>query len=88
MKRNRFGDNSNTQYALLGLQAGSDLGVPIDPSVWELARSYWEHCQQRDGSWAYTPESTMPTASMTCAGISSLVATTATRALAGPGIPP
>ncbi len=29
--------------------------------------------QKRDGSWAYTPDSNNPTASMTCAGISSLI---------------
>jgi RNA polymerase sigma factor (sigma-70 family) len=67
------GDNSNTQYALLGLQAASEVGEAVDPSVWRLARSYWETCQQKDGSWAYTLESRNPTASMTCAAISSLV---------------
>jgi len=70
--RNRPGDNSNTQYALLGLQAASEVGVPIDPAAWQLARTYWESCQQKDGSWAYTRESRVPTASMTCAGISGL----------------
>jgi hypothetical protein len=79
--RARPGDNSNTQYALLGLQAASDVGVPIDPTVWQRARLYWELCQKRDGSWAYTPDSNIPTASMTCAGISSLVTTSAARGL-------
>ena len=37
--------------------------------------AYWEHCQKGDGSWAYTPDSAASTASMTCAGISSLVIT-------------
>jgi hypothetical protein len=72
-KRGKPGDNSNTQYALLGLHAASEAGVPIKPTVWELARLYWERCQKLDGSWAYTPESNMSTASMTCAGISSLI---------------
>jgi len=71
--RARPGDNSNTQYALLGLQAAGEVGVPVNPSVWELARSYWERGQKHDGSWAYTPDSNNPTASMTCAGISSLI---------------
>jgi serine/threonine protein kinase len=74
-KRGRPGDNSNTQYALMGLSAASEVGVPVDPSVWELARSYWERGQKRDGSWAYTPDATNSTASMTCAGISSLTIT-------------
>ena len=67
--RNRPGDNSNTQYALLGLHAASEVGVPVNPSVWELSRSYWERTQKRDGSWAYTPDSRTPTASMTCQGL-------------------
>jgi len=69
----RSGDNSNTQYALLGLDATRESGVPIKPEVWSLARSYWEKSQKPDGSWAYTPEKGISTASMTCAGISSLI---------------
>jgi len=72
-KRPQPGDNSNTQYALLGLHAASEVGVPVNPQVWVLARGYWESAQKHDGSWAYTPERGISTASMTCAGISSLV---------------
>jgi len=72
-KRGRPGDNSNTQYALLGLFAASEVGVPVKPEVWALARSYWEKSQKSDGSWAYTPDSSNATASMTCAGVSSLI---------------
>jgi hypothetical protein len=72
-KRGRPGDNSNTQYALLGLHAASEVGVPVKQTVWELSRAYWERSQKRDGSWAYTPDSNIPTASMSCAGISSLI---------------
>ena len=70
----RPGDNSNSQYALLGLAAAGEANVPVDPSVWLLARAYWERCQQRDGSWTYTPDARVSTASMTCAGIASLAA--------------
>jgi RNA polymerase sigma factor (sigma-70 family) len=72
-KRSRPGDNSNSQFGLLGLYAASEAGVPVNPAVWELARLYWERAQKRDGSWAYTPDSANSTASMTCAGVSSLV---------------
>ncbi len=72
-KRGRPGDNSNSQYALLGLHAASEIGIPVKQTVWELARGYWERSQKRDGSWAYTPDSNNPTASMTCAGVSSLI---------------
>lgn len=74
-KRGKYGDNSNTQYALLGLHAASDVGVPVDPKVWALARAYWEKNQKNDGSWTYHPDTPVATASMTCAGISSLVIT-------------
>ena len=74
-KRTQPGDNSNTQYALLGLHAASEVGVPVKPEVWALARAYWEKSQKHDGSWAYTPDSAASTASMTCAGISSLIIT-------------
>src|SRR5262249_17952732 len=53
--KRKNGDNSNTQYALLGLHAASEAGVPVKPEVWVLARAYWEQFQKRDGSWAYTP---------------------------------
>jgi len=69
----RPGDNSNSQYALLGLHAASEAGVRVKPEVWTLARAYWEKCQKPDGSWAYTPGSPSPTASMSCAGLSSLI---------------
>jgi RNA polymerase sigma factor (sigma-70 family) len=71
-KHARPGDNSNTHYALLGLLAAREAGVPVTPSVWELARSYWERTQKGDGSWAYTPDSRNSTATMTCAGVSSV----------------
>jgi hypothetical protein len=72
--KTRHGDNSNSQYALLGLNAASEAGVKVKEEVWKLAREYWQHYQQKDGSWAYTPDSTnQSTSSMTCAGISSLV---------------
>jgi hypothetical protein len=68
------GDNSNTQYALLGLHAAAEVGIPVRPETWLRSRRYWEDAQRRDGSWGYMPQGAdSPTASMTCAGISSLV---------------
>jgi hypothetical protein len=60
----------------MGLKAASDAGVPVRAEVWGLARRYWEQAQRPDGGWGYTPDKAMPTiASMTCAGISSLIIT-------------
>jgi hypothetical protein len=69
------GDNSNTQYALLGLLAGSEAGIPVKRDVWASARHYWEQCQQQDGGWNYKPVRGPSTGSMTCAGLSSLIIT-------------
>jgi hypothetical protein len=74
--KEKAGDNSNTQYALLGLHAASEAGIPIRPEVWALSRSYWEMAQRGDGGWNYFPDDRQPsTGSMSCAGISSLVIT-------------
>jgi hypothetical protein len=74
--KTRNGDNSNTQHALVALKAASEAGVKVKPEVWALARGYWAQYQHQDGGWGYTPASAMPaSASMTCAGISSLIIT-------------
>ena len=69
------GDGSNTQYALLGLNAASEVGIPVRPEVWKLSRDYWTQAQRRSGGWAYTAGSDGESGSMTCAGISSLIIT-------------
>lgn len=69
-------DNSNAQYALLGLNAAAEVGIPVDDRVWQLARQYWEQSQRLSGGWGYTMTPNNPvSASMTTAGISSLVIT-------------
>ena len=73
------GDNSNTQYALLGLNAAAEVGVPVSGEVWALARNYWEKAQTRNGGWGYHADDPMATSSMTCAGISSLIITGSKR---------
>jgi hypothetical protein len=76
-KKRRKGDNSTTHYALLGLNAAREVGVPVKPEVWALARRYWEQHQHADGGWAYyvADQGKRATAGMTCAGISSLIIT-------------
>ncbi len=74
-KRTRPGDNSNTQYALLGLHAASEAGVPVKHEVWELARAYWERARSATAAGPIRPSRPNQTASMTCAGISSLIIT-------------
>jgi hypothetical protein len=47
------GDNSNAQYAALGLRACLDAGIDVDPRVLALARKWWTSCQNSDGGWGY-----------------------------------
>lgn len=47
------GDNSNSQYAALGLRACLDSGIKIPRETLELAASWWEKNQNSDGGWAY-----------------------------------
>lgn len=72
--KTRNGDNSNTSYALFGLHAAAEAGMPVRPNVWTLAGRYWDGIQRADGGWGYTADARAPsTASMTCGGIASLV---------------
>jgi len=71
----KAGDNSNTQYALLGLHAAHEVGIAIEPIVWARSRAYFERAQTRDGGWGYPVEHPKATGSMTCGGLSSMVIT-------------
>ncbi len=47
------GDNSNSQYAALGLRACLDANIDVDPSVLDRARKWWVKVQNSDGGWGY-----------------------------------
>ncbi len=47
------GDNSNAQYAALGVRACLDAGIDLDPQVLALARKWWYGAQNTDGGWGY-----------------------------------
>jgi len=66
------GDNSNSQFALLGLHEANRAGVAVDPRVWRLAHQYWVSAANGDGSWGYTIGNSGGSGSMTCAGIASV----------------
>jgi hypothetical protein len=71
----RGGDNSNTQYALLGLWAGKTAGARIEPAVWQSIRDYYLLTQQDagDGGWYYDPARKTTTLTMTTAGLCGLL---------------
>lgn len=65
-------DPSNSQFAALGLYAAQEVGVKVDPKVWQRVKAYWRQRQNKNGSWQYGSENPS-TGSMTCAGVGSLV---------------
>jgi len=65
------GDNSNTQFALLGLHQAATSGVPIKRAVWQRSKKHFCDTQNFDGGWGYTPGSASY-GSMTTAGLASL----------------
>jgi hypothetical protein len=72
-------DNSNTQFAVLGLRAAMNAGVPIPVVTWTRSLNHWAADQNKDGSWPYRKEKANPnqggSRSMTAAGLyCSLVA--------------
>lgn len=48
-------DNSNTQYALLGLHEGHRAGAEVAKEVWKSIESYYINSQLEDGGWGYLP---------------------------------
>jgi len=49
----RTGDNSNSQYAALGIRACADAGIVFDRDLLQRALKSWSDSQQKDGGWAY-----------------------------------
>src|SRR5579883_374952 len=65
------GDNSNTQFAILGLWVAQRHGLPAQSAL--LANEqYFRNTQLADGSWAYNPHGRNWRDSNTCAGLMSL----------------
>ena len=50
---NAVGDNSNSQYAAMGLRACLLAGCEIEKATLEKALAWWEKSQLEDGSWNY-----------------------------------
>ena len=65
------GDNSNTQFALLGLHEADKAGAHVPREVWTRARAHFLQSQTADGGWGYVPLQ-QPYGSMTAGGVSSL----------------
>lgn len=76
------GDNSCTQFGVLGLWVAGRYGVPIEDAMLSVASRFLDG-QNMDGGWPYkpgTPEMAEPSKnSMTCAGLFCLTVARATR---------
>ncbi|MBI5723261.1 MAG: DUF4159 domain-containing protein [Planctomycetes bacterium] len=57
-EKDRESDNSNAQYAILGVYWGARLGLEIPKSYWEKAAKYWLKGQKADGGWSYLADQT------------------------------
>ncbi len=65
-------DNSNTQYALLGLHEGLLAGARVDPRVLKEVRDFYRDSQVQ-GGWGYRKTIPQPTMTMTTAGVCGLM---------------
>jgi len=66
-------DNSNSQFAVLGLRSAARSGAKIPDSVWAGAYAYFARGQHgKDGGWGYTQGDNDSYGSMTVAGAASL----------------
>jgi hypothetical protein len=65
------GDNSNTQFAILGLWVAQRHGVSSRSALLETEQ-YFRATQLSDGAWAYHPNVRLWPDSMTCSGLMSL----------------
>lgn len=65
------GDNSNTQFAILGLWVAQRYGVQARSALLSTEQ-YFRSTQADDGSWSYDTYSPKNRDSMTCAGLMSL----------------
>lgn len=67
------GDQSNAQFAILGLREAVEAGCSVDRQTWERAREFWTRSQNGDGGWGYLRiNQDRSKGSMTVAGVSSM----------------
>jgi len=71
-----FWDLSNSQYAVLGMWALTEVGAEVPTDYWKRAQDAWEKWQQPEGGWKYdnAPKRKI-TPAMTAAGIATLFIT-------------
>ncbi len=78
-----WGDNSNAQFAILGLRAAQNGDAKIPENTWKRAAAYLSKSQMSDGGWGYTSEAAY--GSMTAAGLCGLLIARSTEKNRAPG---
>ena len=79
------GDNSNSQYGLLGVWAGARARrLEIPTQYWRLVWKHWVGAQNGDGGWGYRRDGTRAT--MAAAGVASLFVCYDNLMLHDPGV--
>ncbi len=77
-RKSKTYDNSSSQMAVMGVQAGVSRGLKVPKSYWRKVRQHWLDQQQVDGGWGYCirPRAvrTRSYGSMTAAGLATLYA--------------
>jgi hypothetical protein len=64
-------DNSNTQFAILGVWTAQKHGLPVDRSLAMISQRFHQS-QNNTGSWGYNPGNAERPDAMTCAGLLGL----------------
>jgi hypothetical protein len=73
------GDNSNAQFAALGLWVCAQVGIEIPQETLKLGAEYWIRQQDADGGWRYYDpngprgQTNEPNVNMTAGGVSSVL---------------
>jgi hypothetical protein len=79
MSKSGSADNSNTQYALLGIHEGLLAGATVDKAALQEMRDLFIKTQDDSGAWGYNPAATggqnPPRFTMTTAGLCNLLIT-------------
>lgn len=70
-KAAEFGDNSNTQFAMLALWVARRHGMPVDPAL-ALVDERFRRAQFPQGAWGYNHILYKPRPTMSCAGLLGL----------------
>ncbi|HWE94821.1 MAG TPA: DUF4159 domain-containing protein [Tepidisphaeraceae bacterium] len=68
-------DNSNSQYGLLGVWSGAEVGIEVPERYWRDVEGHWMRSELKTGEWGYRATDGQGSLAMNCAGVASLFVT-------------